>query len=65
MGLFSAEPAEKVLKEFKDVNGIKEIEEILALENSKIYEKLVIIGNPIDSKVNLKYATENNEYTNL
>jgi len=59
MGLFSAEPtekvAEKVLKEFSDIKGLKEaVEGILALENSKVYEMLANISKPVDSSVNLK-----------
>lgn len=60
------EVAEKVLKEFSGIEGLKGVVKgILALQDSEIYEKLVVTGNPIDSSVDLKYAVKNNEYTDL
>ncbi|MBI5679524.1 MAG: hypothetical protein HZC47_01300 [Methanobacterium sp.] len=70
MGLLHAEPtekvAEKVLKDFSDIEGLKEVVEgILSLTDSWVYEKLVHLGNPIDSSVDKSYAVKNKEYTDL
>ncbi|MEN4017317.1 MAG: hypothetical protein PQ975_01790 [Methanobacterium sp.] len=70
MGLFSAEPtdevAEKVLKEFDDVEGLKEVvDEILVLQENEIYEKLVHMDNPIDFSVDKSYSAKNNDYSDL
>jgi len=56
MGLFSAEPtdevAKKVLDEFNDVDGLKEVVGgVLALQDSRIYEELVK-GVPNDPLMN-------------
>jgi len=70
MSFFSAEPtvdvAGKVLDEFGDVDGLKEvIEGILALEDSEVYERLVHMGNPIDSSVDKGYAAKSDDYSDL
>jgi len=70
MGLFSAEPtdevAKKVLDEFNDVKELKDVVDgTLALQENEIYEKLVGMGNPIDSSVDKRYGIKNNEYTDL
>ncbi len=60
MGLFSAEPtkevAEKVLKEFSDVEGLKEVVDgILTLQSSEVYEKLLFLSfdDLMDSEVEI------------
>ncbi|MDI6723430.1 MAG: hypothetical protein QMD61_02150 [Methanobacterium sp.] len=70
MGLFSAEPtnkvANKVLDEFNNVEGLKEVVDgILSLQENEIYEKLVHMDNPIDSSVDKRYGAKNNEYSDL
>jgi hypothetical protein len=70
MRLFSAEPTEtvakKLLMEYGEIEGFKVVlDEILDLQNSEVYQKLVILDNPIDSSVNLKYAIKNDQYTDL
>jgi len=70
MGLLHAEPtekvAEKVLKDFSDVEGLKEVVDgVLSLPDSWVYDKQVHMDNPIDSSVDKSYAVKSNEYTDL
>ncbi|MBI5680989.1 MAG: hypothetical protein HZC47_08855 [Methanobacterium sp.] len=73
MGIFKADPTKKVVKNlfntFEDVEGLKEVLcDILDLENSEIYEKLVKIiewKDIVDYSVDLKYHEKSSELIEL